>query len=90
MLLLFLALGALATSPSLQAQQNIIKDDWPMFADPVMPQEYKILVVTEKPSNPLILRVCSEYILVANLLIYSSGVSLKFKSSKVICKNASP
>ena len=48
MLLLFLALGALATSPSLQAQQNIIKDDWPMFADPVMPQEYKILVVTEK------------------------------------------
>ena len=48
LLLLFLAFGACASNQALQAQQNIIKDDWPMFADPVMPQEYKILVVTEK------------------------------------------
>ena len=45
LLLLIIFVGGLG-SP-LQAQQNIIKDDWPMFADQVMPQEDKFLVVGE-------------------------------------------
>ena len=45
LLLLIIFVGLLGSS--LQAQENIIKEDWPMFADPVMPQEYKTLVVGE-------------------------------------------
>ncbi len=43
-----LFLGMLGIPQAIQAQKNIIQDDWPMFADPVMVHEEKILVVAEK------------------------------------------
>ena len=58
LLLLMIFVGGLG-SP-LQAQQNIIKEDWPMFADPVMPQEYKILVVGENLISTWIDALASE------------------------------
>ncbi len=47
-LLLILLAGVLGSPLQSQAQRNIIKDDWPMFADPVMPEGKKILIVAEK------------------------------------------
>lgn len=48
LLLLIMLVGAFGFPLQSQAQRNIITDDWPMFADPVMPEGSKILVVAEK------------------------------------------
>ena len=47
-LLVLLIVGNSILAVPVNAQDNIIKNDWPMFADPVMLHEQKILVVADR------------------------------------------
>ena len=47
-LLLAVVISLCTSQRSLHAQEDIIQHDWPMFSDPVMVHEEKVLVVAEK------------------------------------------